>query len=93
MTTLSLDSILPRMSESARAEIAEADVIVAVDTTSQAEFTVFGTPPLESTISLKHPLAMRTVRISFDRKSGGLDQVIATVKRVKGREAFGGDDE
>jgi hypothetical protein len=93
MTMISLDALVPRMSEGNRVEIAEADVVVAVDLATQAEFTVFGTPPLESTVSLKHPLAMRMVRISFDRKTADLAQVIAMVRGVKGREAFGGDDE
>ena len=93
MTTLSLDALTVPLSESTRAEIAEADVIVAVDLSSQAEFTVYGTPPLESTISLKHPLAMKTVRIAFNRKSGGLDKVVAMVRTVKGRDAIAGTDE
>lgn len=92
MTTLHLDTIVPQMSEASRAEIREADVILAVDLSTQAEFTVFGTPPLESTISLKHPLAMRTVRISFDRNSGGLEKVIAMVRAVKHGEDLAGTD-
>jgi hypothetical protein len=66
-----------------RAELAAADVIIAVDARTEREFTVFGTPPLESTVSLKRPAAMRVVRVSIEATSAELQKLIALVRQIK----------
>ena len=68
--------------------LSEADVIIAVDAASQREFTVFGSPSLESTVTLKRPTAMRTVRVTVDCRSGELEKLIELVRTVKGRDDY-----
>jgi hypothetical protein len=73
--------------------LAEADVIIAVDAATQREFTVFGSPSLESTVSLKKPTAMRTVRVTINCRSGELEKLLESVRAVKGRDDYEGAGE
>lgn len=74
----------------ARTALAEADVIVGLDASSQREFTVFGTPSLESSVTFKRPSAMRVVRVTVDCAAGELEQLAAMVRAVKRAHAVGG---
>lgn len=77
----------------AREALAEADVVIGVDVASQRAFTVFGTPALEESIQISRGGALRMVRISLDKETGELDQLVALVQAIKGRhEYFPGDD-
>jgi len=93
METITIDAIVPAPSARARAALAAADVIIGVDTASQREFTVFGTPALESTTSLKKLSAMRVVRVSLDCNNKELERLMALVRHIKGPEAYYGTDE
>ena len=92
-TAIPIDAIIPNLSPEARAELARADVIIGVDTMSQREFTVFGTPALESTTSLRRLSAMRVVRVALDCNNKELEMLMALVRRVKGPETYEGTDE
>ncbi|MGD9724305.1 MAG: hypothetical protein AB7O59_24130 [Pirellulales bacterium] len=72
------------MSEETRAALVEADVITGIDVQSECEFTIFGTPPLESTVTLKRPAAMRVVQIRLHGTEGELDELLTLVRRLKG---------
>ena len=72
------------LSREALAALADADVIIGVEVDTEREFTVFGTPSLESTVSLKRPAAMRVVRVPLSRSSDALSRLYALVRRVKG---------
>jgi hypothetical protein len=93
MEPIPIDTILPEPTAAARTALVEADVIIAVDLASQREFTVFGTPALESTMSLRKLSAMRVVRVSFDGSNKELEMLMAVVRRVKGPETYEGTDE
>ncbi len=82
--SLTLDSILPQLSSQARAALAAADIVLAVDNRTQNEFTIYGTPALESTTSLKSLSAMQIARILFDYDCRQLEQLSRVVRRVKG---------
>jgi hypothetical protein len=82
---ITIESLAPALSDNARAALVEADVIIGVDAQTQQEYTVFGTPPLESTVSFKKPTAMNVVRVGIDSKSGGLEALGALVSALKGR--------
>jgi hypothetical protein len=86
-TSVTIDSILPQLSSHARTALASADIVIAVDDRSQREFTIYGMPPLESTISMKQLSAMQVVRIPFEFDSHRLDELTALVRRVKGLDA------
>jgi len=86
-TSVTIDSIFPQLTSHARAALAAADIVIAVDDRSQREFTVYGMPPLESTISMKQLSAMQVVRIPFEFDSRRLDELTALVRRVKGLDA------
>ncbi|HEX5445913.1 MAG TPA: hypothetical protein VFW87_18945 [Pirellulales bacterium] len=88
-----MDAILPSPTAEARAALAEADVIIGIDQSSQRQFTVYGTPPLESTMSLKQLSAMKVVRVLLDCDKQELDALMAVVRRVKGPERYEGTDE
>jgi hypothetical protein len=83
-TTVTIDSIFPQLSSQGRAALAAADIVIAVDDGNQREFTIYGMPPLESTISMKQLSAMQVVRIPFEFDSRRLDELTALVRRVKG---------
>lgn len=85
--TLSIEDIAPALSEQAKAALADADVVIAVDRANQQEFTIFGLPGLESTATLKRPSAMRTLRISLDCDKGALEQLVVVIRRAKGLDA------
>ena len=87
MDTIRIDAIVPRLSPTARAALVAADVIIGVDTASQREFTVFGTPSLESTTSLKKLSAMRVVRVLLDCNNRELERLLKLVRRIKGPDA------
>jgi hypothetical protein len=93
MNTIPIHAIVPVLTAEARAALVEADVIIAIDTASQREFTLFGTPALESTASLRRLSAMKIVRISLDCNAKELEKLMALVRRVKGPESYQGTDE
>ena len=84
METITIESPGVCLADDARAALVGADVIIGVDNQTGQEFTVFGTPPLESTGSFKRLSAMRTVRVSVDRAIGELETLIAVVQAIKG---------
>lgn len=84
MQVITIDTPGLELSDDARVALLDADVITAVDPRSEREFTVFGTPPLESTVSMTRPAAMRVVQVSLDGTSGDLERLIALVRRLKG---------
>lgn len=84
MNTLSIDALRPDLSAEARSTILEADVVIGIDLLSLREFTVFGTPALESTVTMKKPSAMRVVQVTLNCASGDLDQLAAIVRDIKG---------
>ncbi len=86
-TLVTIDTIFPQLTSHGRAALAAADIVIAVDDRSQREFTVYGMPPLESTVSMKQLSAMQVVRIPFDYDGGRLDELTALVRRVKGLDA------
>ncbi len=86
-TSVTIDTILPRMSSHGRTALAEADIVIAVDNATQREYTVYGTPALESTISMKSLTAMHVVRVLFDFDSHQLEELTSIVRRVKGLDA------
>ena len=83
MENIRSESVWPQLSDEARAAIARADVVIGVEGDSQREFTVFGVSSLESSVTIKKPSAVRTVRVILDRRSHALDELIALVRRVK----------
>jgi hypothetical protein len=93
MNVIPIDALVPTLTAEARAALLEADVIIAVDTASQREFTVFGTPALESTGSLRRISAMRIVRVALDCNAKELEKLMALVRTVKGPETYPGTDE
>jgi hypothetical protein len=84
MEILTIESLGPKLDAEARAALADADLIIGVDAAAQGEFTVYGTPSLESSGSIKRPSAMHTVRVLIDCKSGDLAQLVALVQAIKG---------
>jgi hypothetical protein len=82
VVTIETDGV--ELTREARAALADADVIIGVETDTDREFTVFGTPSLESTVSLKRPGAMRVVRVPLSRSSDALSRLYALVRSVKG---------
>ena len=85
MSVVTIDVPVPQLSEESRTALTDADIIIGVDVHTQCEFTIFGTPPLESTISLRRPAAMRVVRVSIDGAAGELDRLIELVHKLKGQ--------
>jgi hypothetical protein len=59
-------------------------VITGVDVRTEHEFTIYGTPPLESTVSLKRPAAMRVVQVRIDSSSDELQRLVRLVRELKG---------
>ena len=92
MDTIPIEAIVPAPSAKARAALVAADVIIGVDTASQREFTVFGTPALESTTSLEKLTAMRVLRVSLDCNNKELERLMALVRRIKEPEVHHGTD-
>ena len=88
--SITIDSILPSLSSHARAALAAADIVLAVDNRTQNEFTVFGTPALESTMNLKSLSAMQVARVLFDYDCQQLEQLSRIVRRVKGLDSSSG---
>ncbi len=84
MQVITIDVPGTRVSEDQRAALCEADVITGIDVHTEREYTVFGTPSLESTVSLKRPAAMRVVQVRIDDASGDLQRLIALVKKLRG---------
>lgn len=93
MDTIPIEAVVPNPSDEARAALVRADVIIGVDTASQQEFTVYGTPPLESTMNLKKLSAMRVVRVTLDCNNQDLEKLMALVRRIRGPELYQGTDE
>ena len=92
MDTIPIEAMVPILSAEARAALRKADVIIGIDTTSQREFTVFGTPSLESTMRVKKRSSMRVVRVALDCNNKELEKLMALVRRVKGPELYHGTD-
>jgi hypothetical protein len=86
MGVITFNSLDQALDDDLRAALEEADIIIGIDVDTQREFTVFGTPPLESTCSIKKPSAMRIVRIPLDGKACGLDRLVDLVRAVKGHD-------
>ena len=85
--SVTIDSIFRQLTSQARAALAAADIVIAVDERSQREFTIYGMPALESTTSLRRLSAMQVVRIPFEYDAHRLDELTALVRRVKGLDA------
>lgn len=84
MKVLPIESLGAKLTEDSRALLAEADIIIGVDLVTHREFTVFGTPSLESTITMKHPSAMEVVQVPLDFNSGELEELAQLVREIKG---------
>jgi len=84
MATLSIEWLGPDLAAETRAILLEADVVIGVDLPSQREFTVFGTPAYESTVTMKKPSAMRIVQVRLDCARGQLEELAALVRDIKG---------
>jgi hypothetical protein len=84
MKVLPIESLGSKLTEDARALLAEADVIIGIDLATQREFTVFGTPSLESTITMKKPSAMQVVQVPLDFNGGELEELAQLVREIKG---------
>jgi hypothetical protein len=83
MTVLDIAAIGSDLTAETRAVLAEADVIIGVDSVGQREFTIYGTPALEDSGSVKKPMALRTVRVVLDQRHD-LDELLALVQAIKG---------
>jgi hypothetical protein len=90
MESIVIESTAPGLDAHARKAIIEADVVIGLDVRTQCEFTVYGTPPLESTATMKRPAAMRTVRLQFDGSTQPLAELIALVHAIKRRAGLEG---
>jgi hypothetical protein len=88
--SITFDSIVPQLSSHARVALAAADIVLAVDNRTQNEFTVFGTPALESTMNLKSLSATQVVRVLFEYDCQQLEQLSRIVRRVKGLDSSAG---
>lgn len=84
MKVLPIESLGAKLTEDSRALLAEADIIIGIDQVTQREFTVFGTPSLESTITMKKPSAMQVVQVTLDFNSGELEELAQLVREIKG---------
>jgi hypothetical protein len=84
LQVITIDAPGPRMSDNERATLCDADVITGVDVQTEQEYTVFGTPALESTVSLKRPSAMRVVKVRIHDVANDLERLAALVKELKG---------
>jgi hypothetical protein len=86
MDVISMESLFDD-SQGIRAErrvaIARADVIIGVDSATQNEFTVFGTPALEESVLIGKEVAMRTLRIGINETRGELEKLVALVRAIK----------
>ena len=64
--------------------IRRAEVVIAIDTATQREHTLFGTPSFEETVRIGHDVALETLRIEIDESAGDLEQLSKLVQSVKG---------
>lgn len=85
MGIITIEAPGAEISDEARAALTEADIVTVVDVRTECEFTVFGTPPLESTQTLKRPAAMQVVQVRIDTAGGGLERLAKLVRDLKGR--------
>jgi hypothetical protein len=92
MEILVKESLGSGLGSETRAALVTADVIIGIDRTTGDEFTVFGTPALESTVSMKKPAAMQTVRVPIDCATGELEKLLTIVRSLKGSEYQGSDE-
>lgn len=88
MDALSFEQLSPVLTAEARAALVAADVVLGVDRQSQCEFTVFGMPSLESTLTPNRPSAMRVLRVSLDSDKGELDRLLHIVRSAKGLDMY-----
>lgn len=73
------------LSPEARATLARAEVIIAVDVNTQREFTVYGTPSFEETVQIGRDVALDTVRVELDEAADDLEKLGMLVQTIKGR--------
>jgi hypothetical protein len=84
MKTLSIEWTGPDLGAETREILLEADVVIGVDLPSHREFTVYGTPAYESTVTMKKPSAMRVVQVTLDCACGQLEELATLVRDIKG---------
>jgi hypothetical protein len=84
MQVITIDAPGARVSDDERAALCEADVITGIDVQTEREYTVYGTPSLESTVSLKRPAAMRVVQVRLNDPKSDLERLVALVKMLRG---------
>lgn len=82
LTTIELSG--SQFNDELRTALADADIITGVDTNTEREFTVFGSPPLESTVTLKRPAAMRVVQVRLDGRDATIKKLLELVRELKG---------
>jgi hypothetical protein len=84
MQVITIDTPGARVSDDERAALCDADVITGIDVRTEQEYTVYGTPALESTVSLKRPAAMRVVQVRLNDPKSDLERLVALVKMLRG---------
>ena len=78
----------PDQRAAARSAIAKAHVIIAVDSATQNEFTVYGTPALEETVRVGKEMALRSIRIVLTDRAGQLDRLVPLVRAIKAGQEY-----
>ena len=73
-----------------RDSLADADVILAVDRTSEREVLVFGKQALEEIRDRDKPLHRFVLRVLLDIESADLAKLLALVEHVRGRHDYPG---
>lgn len=68
-----------------RDELADADVIVAVDEVSQQEFLTYGREVLQGVVDRGMAKSLQVVYVGIDRDAGELEKLCELVRIVKGR--------
>lgn len=89
--TLFEDGSTTSLRAETRAAIARADVIIGIDAASQNEFTVFGTPALEETVTLGKEVALRTLRVALNVDNGELEKLVGVVRAIKRGQDYLGE--
>ena len=75
----------PDMARDPRDELSDAEVIVAVDWTTQQEVLVFGRQTLQQIVDSGSTEARHVMRVGIERNSDDLEKLRDLVKTVKGR--------
>lgn len=71
-----------------RDSLADADVILAVDRTSEREILVFGKQALEEICKRDKPTHRFVLRVMLDANSAEVENLLALVKQVRGRHDY-----